>query len=354
MINSPKSLPATALDWWNGGDRVALAIVVSTWGSSPSPAGSMMAIKESGDFVGSVSGGCVETEIIAEAQALIATRRTKLLNFGVANARAWQVGLACGGRLEVFLSPIVDDNELKVGMNVATLGQLVADQAINRPVVLATNLKDGRSSIIYPDGKALPKPMEKIRLLAQEALRTDTPKKNPIADSDLFVVPFNPPLRLIIVGAVHIAQALARIATLTGYQVILIDPRSAFATHERFPDLEISRDWPDEAITKLAPDHRTAVVALTHDPKLDDAALKSALDSSAFYIGALGSAKNQNARIARLKRSGVSDELIRRIHGPVGLPIGSKKPEEIALSIMAEMTAVLRQSDLVADVSSVR
>ena len=160
--------------------------------------------------------------------------------------------------------------------------------------------------------------------------------------AEWFLNPFNPPLRLILVGAVHIAQPLAEIAALTGYDVTVVDPRTSFASPERFPGMKLMTDWPDEAMTALAPDARTAIVTLTHDPKLDDPALQAALKSPAFYVGALGSKKTHAARIARLTEAGFAERDIARIHGPVGLSIGAKSPAEIATSIMAEITETLR------------
>jgi xanthine dehydrogenase accessory factor len=168
------------------------------------------------------------------------------------------------------------------------------------------------------------------------------------AQGQVFIEVFNPRLRCIIVGAVHIAQPLARMAALTGYLVTVVDPRTAFASDERFPDVSLSTDWPDEALEKLRPNRRTAIVTLTHDPKLDDPALAAALRSDAFYIGALGSKKTHAARLKRLIPMGFDEAALARIHGPVGLDIGAVSPAEIAVSIMAEITRVLRgepQSD---------
>ena len=162
-------------------------------------------------------------------------------------------------------------------------------------------------------------------------------------DGEWFLNPFNPPLRLILVGAVHIAQPLARIASLAGYDVTVVDPRTSFASEERFPDTHLVTGWPDEAMAALAPDARTAIVTLTHDPKLDDPALHAALRSPAFYVGALGSKKTHAARIARLAQAGFGEDEIARINGPVGLSIGAKSPAEIAISIMAQITETLRK-----------
>lgn len=161
-----------------------------------------------------------------------------------------------------------------------------------------------------------------------------------------FIEVFNPPLRLVVVGAVHIAQPLARMAAMAGYAVAVIDPRSAFASSERFPGVELSTEWPDEAMARLKPDRRTAIVTLTHDPKVDDPALVAALRSSAFYVGALGSKKTHAARLKRLADAGFKDTDFARIHGPVGLDIGAVSPAEIAVSILAQITATLRADRL--------
>ncbi|MGB5092987.1 MAG: XdhC family protein [Parvibaculum sp.] len=219
------------------------------------------------------------------------------------------------------------------------LEQLVRDRAAKRAVVLATRLSDGIEKCLYPDETS-----DKDALLqaASEVLSTDKARLFQAGDGEWFLNGFNPPLRLIIVGAVHIAQPLARFGTLAGYDVSVIDPRTAFATPDRFPDIRLLTDWPDEAMAALQPDTRTAIVTLTHDPKLDDPALIAALRSPCFYIGALGSRKTHAARLARLTAAGFSADELTRIHGPAGLAIGARSPAEIALSIMAQMTESLR------------
>lgn len=183
-----------------------------------------------------------------------------------------------------------------------------------------------------------------IKLAVEGAIRSDRGVTIDTADGELFVQPFNPPLRLIVVGAVHIAQALVPMASLSGYETIVVDPRRSFASDRRFPDVTISQDWPDEALEALAIDARTAIVTLTHDPKLDDPALDVALRSPAFYIAALGSRRTHRARVERLKALGHDDEVLMRIHGPAGLALGAVSPAEIAVSVMAEMTKVLREA----------
>lgn len=222
--------------------------------------------------------------------------------------------------------------------------QLQKDRAGKTPVVLATNLKTGAETLLYLYGKKGTNgwPHE-VAEAARAALVADRSTTVETADGPVFLNVFNPPLRMILVGAVHISQALAPMAAMTGYDVHVIDPRRAFATGERFPGVNLGHDWPDEAMARLKPDLRTAVVTLTHDPKLDDPALEAALRSDAFYIGALGSKKTHASRLARLAARGIAEREMGRIHGPVGLAIGARSPAEIAVSILAQVTEALRR-----------
>ena len=222
------------------------------------------------------------------------------------------------------------------------LRELQVARRAHRPVALATDLASGEQWLFAPSD---PLPAELDPELAdglREVFRSDRARRVELRERTIFLNVFNPPLRMILVGAVHIAQPLAAMAAATGFQVIVVDPRTAFAAPERFPDLEIRTDWPDEALAALVPDARTAVVTLTHDPKLDDPALDQALRSDAFYIGSLGSRKTHGKRVERLRGEGFSEEAIARIHGPVGLDIGARSPAEIALSILAQIIGVLR------------
>lgn len=221
-------------------------------------------------------------------------------------------------------------------MKIDLLKQLLADRAAQRTVVVATHLTTGDQRLIHP-GDSDPLAAE-----AALAVQSDKPRTVETADGDVFLNVFNPPLRMIIVGAVHIAQALAPMAAMTGYDVTIVDPRQAWATPERFPEIRILDAWPDEALAELKPDHRTAIVTLTHDPKLDDPALQAALASDAFYIGSLGSRGTHAKRIQRLESAGFDESRHSRINGPVGLNIGAKSPAEIAVSIMGQVTATLR------------
>jgi len=230
-------------------------------------------------------------------------------------------------------------------MKRALLDQLLDNRAAKLPVALVTELPSGTQTLVLESETVGEIHLDDTALTEiRQMLRQD---ESGIADSEgrrLFVHCHNPPPRLFLVGAVHIAQALAPMASLAGYSVTVIDPRRAFASDVRFPDVDMRGDWPDEAMAALEPDRRSAVVTLTHDPKLDDPALQAALRSPAFYIGALGSKKTHGARLARLAKAGIAPQDLTRIHGPVGLDIGALSPAEIAVSILAQITSVRRQA----------
>ncbi len=216
-------------------------------------------------------------------------------------------------------------------------------RAAKHPVALVTDLDGGRQAV-FADGAVLAgelQPGPEVLNAVADALRHDRSGRLPEPLEGHFAAVFNPPLRLVVVGAVHIAQLLAPMAELAGYEVTLIDPRQAWASPERFPGLTLVDDWPDEALARLAPDSRTAVVTLTHDPKLDDPALLAALNSEAFYLGALGSRRTHAKRLERLRDQGCEEAALERIHGPIGLPLGGRSPAEIAIAVLAQMTQVL-------------
>jgi xanthine dehydrogenase accessory factor len=228
-------------------------------------------------------------------------------------------------------------------MKRALLVRALAVSRAGQPAALVTHLKSGQHAILEGDGMEGDLHLDATALGAvRAAIRDDRNTTVDTADGRLFVEVFNPPLRLIVVGAVHAAQSLARMAAIAGYAVTIVDPRSAFATEERFPGVALSTDWPEDAMPRLKPDRRTAIVTLTHDPKIDDPALTVALKSDAFYVGALGSKRTHAGRSQRLKDAGFADADIARIHGPVGLSIGALTPAEIAISILAQITQVLR------------
>jgi xanthine dehydrogenase accessory factor len=219
-----------------------------------------------------------------------------------------------------------------------TLYALNEARRAGRAVVRATDMESGEDRLVDPATDASP-----LGIACANAARADQSGTVDVDGRSWFLAVFNPPLELVVVGAAHIAQPLTQMAALAGYNVRVVDPRTAFATPERFPGVALSHEWPDEALAKSPLGARSALVALTHDPKVDDPALAAALRSNCFYIGALGSKKSHASRLARLKEQGFGDVEIARIHGPVGLDIGAKSPAEIAVSILAEITAVLRQ-----------
>jgi xanthine dehydrogenase accessory factor len=218
------------------------------------------------------------------------------------------------------------------------LEQIVESRSLRKAVALVTELESGKQRVIARDHAA----DDTLAQVLDEAFRTGESGVHKLPEGEYFVHVYNPRLRLVIIGAVHIAQTLIPIARAAGYDVVVIDPRGAFATADRFPDIKLYTEWPDEVIPKIGLDHQTALLALTHDPKIDDPALSAALKSKVFYVGALGSKKTQAKRFERLKAAGFSNEQISRIRGPIGLDIGAKGPVEIAIAIMAEITRTLR------------
>lgn len=319
--------PLEALAGWRAARRrVAWAVVVRTWGSSPRPAGSRLAVCETGEFFGSVSGGCVEGAVVTEALAVLAGGPPKLLQFGVTHEMAWEVGLACGGQVEVYVEEVPH-----------LFDRLMAEREAKRPVVLATRMDGGEPALLAAaSGDSADRV---LGAAADRALLSDACAVVESEQGAVFLAPFNPPLRLVVVGAVHIAHPLARLAAIAGFEVIVVDPRTAFS----LPGVTRSTLWPDEAMAEIRPDRRTAVVTLTHDPKLDDPALAAALGSEAFFIGCLGSTKTHQGRLARLAERGFDAAALSRLRGPVGLAIGARTPEEIAVSILAQLVETLRR-----------
>lgn len=320
-------IPETALDWHRKGRGAALATVVETWGSAPRQAGSQLAVSGQGEIMGSVSGGCVEGAVVTEALEAMQDGKSRILTFGVSDDTAFAVGLACGGTIRVMVEPVGSGGQR---LPEAMLADLVAARAARRAVAVEVRPEGWTRRLLRPGEDAA----------ADARFRSD---RSGTEEDGRFLCIHNPPLRLAVVGAVHIAQALLPMARLAGYDPVLIDPRGAFASASRFPGETLVEDWPDEALTALAPDARTAVVTLTHDPKLDDPAIRVALRSGCFYLGCLGSKKTHARRVERLQAEGFSEAEIARIHAPVGLDIGARTPAEIAVSVLAQMTHVLRQ-----------
>lgn len=322
MVDDLEQMPELALAWHRAGKGAAMATVVETWGSAPRAVGAQMVVSGDGEMEGSVSGGCVEGAVVVEAMDLVGSGRAKLLDFGVSDDEAFAVGLACGGRIRVLVEPVGG------ALSPELLEALVAARAARRPVAYVADLEGDARRIEGPD--AFPERFRMDRSGVEE-------------DGRSFVHVHNPALRMLIVGAVHIAQALVPMARIAGYDVAVIDPRPAFGAAARFPDVKLVEEWPDEALAGLGLDARTAVVTLTHDPKLDDPAIRAALASDIFYLGCLGSTRTHAKRVARLREAGVPEEAIARIHAPVGLDIGARGPAEIAVSVLAEVTQRLRK-----------
>jgi xanthine dehydrogenase accessory factor len=229
-------------------------------------------------------------------------------------------------------------------MKRALLQELLTMREARKPVALVTMLESGAQALVSAETRGPLTGIDEAALeAAHTALRLDRSGTVAIPSGEAFVQVFMPPRRMFIIGAVHIAQTLVPMAMLSGYEVAVIDPRRAFATDERFPSVEVVKEWPDRALQRLMPDRQSAIIALTHDPKLDEPALRTALQTDAFYIGALGSKKTQADRRERLRASGFDERALARIHGPIGLNVGAKTPAEIAISIMGEVTQVLRQ-----------
>jgi xanthine dehydrogenase accessory factor len=322
MTADPDDIPALALDWHRAGRGAVLATVVETWGSAPRRVGSQLVIDRDGAMQGSVSGGCVEGAVIVEATEALVDGKPRLLEFGVSDDEAFAVGLACGGRIKVMIEPVGDV------FPEALLAELVAARAERKPVAVVSDLTGPNRRLA--DRAAFPDLFRKDRSGVAE-------------DGQTFVAIHNPPLRMVIVGAVHIAQHLVSMARMAGYDPVIVDPRPAFGAEARFPGETILEDWPDEALAAYGLDARTAVVTLTHDAKLDDPAIQAALRSDVFYLGCLGSGRTHAKRVERLAAAGFDAATIARIHAPVGLDIGGTSPAEIAVSIIAQITQVLRQ-----------
>ena len=326
--------------WLNNGQSVALATVIKTWGSSPRPAGAGMAITDSGEIAGSVSGGCVESAVIETAMQVLRSGQSERLHFGVGDDQAWDVGLSCGGEIDVFIRQI-DQKNLEIWKTA-----LSKTSSVYLALVIAgVDTYLGIDLIIEnSDSLLLEFSQETITKLIEITCKErpggihqiESPEIN-----EVFIHKIQPDPELILVGGVHIAIPLASLAKTVGFEVIVIDPRRLFSTEDRFPDIKLLlTEWPEGAFQRINITESSAIVMLTHDPKVDDPALKIALNSPAFYVGALGSRKTHKKRIDRLLNDGLSQSKLDQIHAPVGLDLGGKTPPEIALGIMAEILQV--------------
>jgi len=300
--------------WRSRGERFALATVVATRRSAPRPIGSKLAVSEGGELAGSVSGGCVENEVYGAAREVLAGAPPQLLSYGISDDQALSVGLPCGGEIDVYVQ--VPDPEVLERV----LGLVAGEE---RAVVL-TELDTGEQ-----------------RLVRDAELERGRSRLVELDGRRVFADVYGPPPRLLVFGAVDTAEALCRAAKAIGWRTIVADARAKFATRERIPSAdELVVAWPDEALAQVQPDHATAVVVLTHDDRFDLPALQGALAGEAFYVGALGSRRNQARRRERLLEAGVPEESVDRISGPAGLDVGADTPAETALSILAEILAV--------------
>lgn len=332
-----------ALDAWlaSGEKAIALATVIDTWGSSPRKVGAKMVFTAEGaSIAGSVSGGCVEGAVIEAGAQVLTTGQPRLLHFGVADETAWDVGLACGGAIDVFVErlDLTAYTAAKALVAAGTPGAIITivrgpDKMIGRRLVI-----DGDRIVAGALGEGLDE------IVLQHVRQASHSMRLSLWDGlEIFIDVLRPSPTLFIVGGAHIAVALARLAGILDYRIVVIDPRRAFGNESRFPGVDrLISAWPDKAFAENPIGADSAMVTLSHDPKIDDPALCSALMSDAFYIGALGSRQTNAKRRKRLAGAGFTVAQLDRIHAPVGLDIGADSPEEIALAIMAEVVAAYR------------
>jgi len=308
MDNVDTQVLKKADEWLRAGHRAVLGTIVRTWGSAPRPVGSLVAIRDDGLIVGSVSGGCIEDDLVERVRSrALATDRPQRVKYGVTAEDAFKFGLPCGGTLELVLEPLTAESRID---------ELLARVVEGRQTVRRLDMKTGRVTLAEGTGRD-------VLSATDEAL----------------VTVHGPRLRLLAIGAGQLTHYLAQMALACDYAVTICDPREEYADGWLVPGTTLVRTMPDDTVVEFKPDMNTAIVALTHDPKLDDLALMEALKSSAFYVGAIGSQKNQAARRRRLLEFGVTEAQLARLHGPVGLKNGARTPAEIAVSIMAELTA---------------
>jgi xanthine dehydrogenase accessory factor len=292
------------------------------------PIGGQLVVAPGSRFEGSVSGGCVEAEVITEAEDVMASDRPKLLEFGIAEETAWRAGLPCGGAIKIYVEPLRRERD---GIY---LEAVLAARLARTSLAVLTTLRTGARRL-FDTAESMPAEIA-ASAHERESRLVET------ADGQAFLHALIPPVRLVIIGATHIGQVLADLAQRIDYDVVIVDPRTAFASQERFGQTETLTEWPELSLRNLKIDARTAVVALTHAAALDDEALRESLRASSLYIGALGSKKTHAKRLERLRAEGISEEGLARIRAPVGLSIGAKGPAEIAVSIIAEIVKTSR------------
>ena len=312
--------------WAQAGTRVATATVVATERSAPREPGAVLAVDADGTVVGSVTGGCVEPAVYEEAREVLAGDGPRLKTYGIADEEAFEVGLPCGGTVHIFVD----------ALDPALVAPLAAAVRAERPIALETRISGeqiGAKRLVGPEDEG---PSAELLARAETGI-VETP------EGQLFVSSFAPRPNLYVFGAVDHAAALASIGLFLGFRVTVCDARARFVTPERFPDVdELVVEWPDRFLQEAHVDERTAICILTHDHKFDVPALRVALETPAGYIGAMGSRRTNADRAERLRAEGVSDEAMARIHAPIGLRIGSRSPQEVAVAIAAEIVQVMR------------
>ncbi len=329
---SAQTVIGQAADWLEAGQRVALATVFSTWGSSPRPVGSQLVTNERGEFAGSVSGGCIEGNVIEQCQQIAHTGVTRILEYSVSDEQAWGVGLTCGGTVVVLICALVDR---------AVVTDLYRCQQQRKLVALLIHCENAKQ-VVFIAGKtdASLRAVGLDPTQLYECLLSGASGPLAAGAEQWFCRVFMPSLRLVVIGAVHISQVLVPMARLAGFHVTLVDPRVAFATATRFVDTRIVRQWPDRYFESEPLDADTAVVSLSHDSKIDDLALIAALKSPACYVGSLGSRKTHARRLSRLEDAGMTPAALARIHAPIGLDLGGRSASDIAIAILAEIVSV--------------
>ncbi|MGF1650226.1 MAG: XdhC family protein [Hyphomicrobiaceae bacterium] len=327
----PTTVAAAAAEWLARDGAVVLATVVETWGSAPVPVGGQMVVARDGTFAGSVSGGCVEGDVLVAAEDLYARGSgLDVLSVGVSDETAWGVGLPCGGRVGIMIEHVAADTQ-----PARIVARVAEALAARRPVIVRTSLETGSKTIF--EAAAIGADPNLAALL-----KSGSAKLMDEANGRVFYEARAPAARVVIIGATHIAQVLAAMALMTDLAVFIVDPRTAFATPERFAGIDLRTEWPEVALREIGLDAFTAIAVVAHVDHIDDEALKSAVKSDAFYIGALGSRRTHQRRLARLRDAGLSGSDVARIKCPIGLDIGAQTPAEIAIGVLAEIVLALR------------
>jgi xanthine dehydrogenase accessory factor len=346
----------TLVGWRAEGIPVGRAVVVRTFGSAPRPEGAVLLATADGRIAGSVSGGCVEGAAVGEIERARSDGRSRVIRYGISDEQAWDVGLACGGTIDVLVEPDVRDDLIAAASaplagagGRAVVTPLPADAPPPEFGTHETGAGEAPAAkVVVGDDGTLTQSLgdatvdAAVVAAATEALTRGTSRVVTIDDRQLFVEAFPPQPRLVIVGAVEVARSLVRLARELGYETVVVDGRPAFATRERFPEGTADRllvGWPDEMADEIALGADDAVTVLTHDPKFDEPAIIDAIRRRCRYVGAIGSRKTQADRRTRLRNAGLSDEELERVHGPIGLDLGGRSPGETALAILAEIVA---------------